>query len=409
MSASVPRVMTVYGTRPEAIKMAPLVAALESDDRVEPVVAVTGQHREMLDQVNALFGIRPAHDLDLMAPGATLAEITARTVLATSALLRETRPDVVVVQGDTSTVLATGLAAFYEHIPVVHLEAGLRTGDVRSPFPEEANRRLTAPLADLHLAPTSTSKANLVRESIDASRVPVTGNTVIDALQWTTAQPVEFDDPRVAEAVAHTEDGRDLLLVTSHRRESWGPRMVETMSAIRDLARDRPDLQVLLPMHRNPIVRDVIEPLLGPLENVLLTEPLDYHQFAHALAAATVVLTDSGGVQEEAPSLGKPVLVMRDTTERPEAVEAGTVRLVGTDGPTIRSAVEELLDDAAAYAAMAGAVNPYGDGRAAERSVAAIAELLGLGHRAPDFDPDVVAGDPTDSSEGTGTSELLRV
>ncbi|WP_076263102.1 non-hydrolyzing UDP-N-acetylglucosamine 2-epimerase [Intrasporangium flavum] len=388
------RVMTVYGTRPEAIKMAPLVAALEADDRIEPVVAVTGQHREMLDQVNRLFGIRPEHDLDLMTPGAGLAEITARTVLATSALLRETRPDVVVVQGDTTTVLAAGLAAFYEHIPVVHLEAGLRTGDIRSPFPEEANRRLTAPLADLHLAPTATSKANLVRESVDAARVPVTGNTVIDALRWTTAQPVEFDDPRVAEAVDHAAHGQDLLLVTSHRRESWGPRMVETMTAVRDLARDRPDLQVLLPMHRNPVVRDVIEPLLGSLPNVLLTEPLDYHRFAHALAASRLVLTDSGGVQEEAPSLGKPVLVMRDTTERPEAVEAGTVRLVGTDGATIRSAVEELLDDPHAYAAMAAAVNPYGDGRAAERSVAAIAELLGVGHRAPDFDPFELAESP---------------
>jgi UDP-N-acetylglucosamine 2-epimerase (non-hydrolysing) len=322
-----------------------------------------------------------------MAPGATLAEITARTVLATSELLRQTRPDVVVVQGDTTTVLATGLAAFYEHIPVVHLEAGLRTGDVRSPFPEEANRRLTAPLADLHLAPTATSKANLVRESVDPARVPVTGNTVIDALHWTTAQPVEFADRRVAAVVEEARSGRDLLLVTSHRRESWGPRMVETMTAIRDLARERPDLQVLLPMHRNPVVREVIEPLLGRLDNVVLTEPVDYHQFAHALAGATVVLTDSGGVQEEAPSLGKPVLVMRDTTERPEAVEAGTVRLVGTHGPTIRAAVERLLDDADAYADMANAVNPYGDGRAAERCVAAITELLGVGHRAPDFEP----------------------
>ena len=386
------RVMTVYGTRPEAIKMAPLVAALEADDRVEPIVAVTGQHREMLDQVNSLFGIRPAHDLDLMSPGATLADITARTVLATSALFQQARPDVVVVQGDTTTVLAAGLAAFYERIPVVHLEAGLRTGDVHSPFPEEANRRLTAPLAALHLAPTATSKANLLREGITPSMVPVTGNTVIDALRWTTAQPVEFTDPRVAEVVAEARVGRDLVLVTSHRRESWGPRMVESMTAIRDLAVERPDLMVLLPMHRNPVVRDVIEPLLGDQDNVTLTEPLDYHQFAHALACATVVLTDSGGVQEEAPSLGKPVLVMRDTTERPEAVEAGTVRLVGTDGATIRRELETLLDDHAAYLAMANAVNPYGDGRAAERSVAAIAELLGVGRRAPDFDPSATAG-----------------
>ena len=382
-----PRVMTVYGTRPEAIKMAPLVAALQADDRVETIVAVTGQHREMLDQVNALFGIEPDHDLDLMTPGATLAEITARTVRATSALFQQARPDVVVVQGDTTTVLAAGLAAFYEHIPVVHLEAGLRTGNVHSPFPEEANRRLTAPLASVHLAPTATSKANLVRESIDGSRIPVTGNTVIDALQWTTAQPVEFEDPQVAAAVTEARSGRDLVLVTAHRRESWGPRMVESMTAIRDLARERPDVQVLLPMHRNPLVREVIEPLLGALGNVLLTEPLDYHQFAHALASARIVLTDSGGVQEEAPSLGKPVLVMRDTTERPEAVDAGTVRLVGTDGHAIRAALERLLDDPTAYAAMANAVNPYGDGRAAERSVAAIAELLGIGHRAPDFDP----------------------
>lgn len=393
------RVMTIYGTRPEAIKMAPLVAALVGDERVEPIVAVTGQHREMLDQVNTLFGIEPAHDLDLMTPGASLAEITSRTVIATAELLKADRPDVVVVQGDTTTVLAAGLAAFYERIPVVHLEAGLRTGDVHSPFPEEANRRLTAPLAALHLAPTATSKANLVRESIAESMIPVTGNTVIDALQWTTAQPVDFADPRVEELVAEAKAGAELVLVTSHRRESWGARMVESMSAIRDLAVERPDLRILLPMHRNPVVRDVIEPLLGRLDNVLLTEPLDYHQFAHALASATVVLTDSGGVQEEAPSLGKPVLVMRDTTERPEAVEAGTVRLVGTHGAAIRAGLEELLDDPAAYAAMANAVNPYGDGRAAERSVAAIAELLGIGHRAPDFDParsDLGIGDDLD-------------
>ena len=381
------RVMTIYGTRPEAIKMAPLVSALAADERLAPVVAVTGQHREMLDQVNALFGIEPEHDLDLMSPGATLAEITSRTVAATSGLLREVRPDVVVVQGDTTTVLAAALAAFYERIPVVHLEAGLRTGDIHSPFPEEANRRLTSPLAGLHLSPTSTSRANLLAEGIDASSVAVTGNTVIDALQWTTAQPVQFDDPRVAEVVDEAKTGRPLVLVTSHRRESWGPRMAESMGAIRELAVERPDLLVLLPMHRNPVVREVIEPLLGHLDNVLLTEPLDYHQFAHALARSTVVLTDSGGVQEEAPSLGKPVLVMRDTTERPEAVEAGTVRLVGTDARAIRESLETLLDDKDAYAAMANAVNPYGDGRAAPRSVAAIAQLLGVGEREADFAP----------------------
>lgn len=379
------RVMTIYGTRPEAIKMAPLVGALERHPDLEPVVAVTGQHREMLDQVNQLFGIVPTHDLDLMTPGATLAQITSKTITATSALMQEVRPDVVVVQGDTTTVLAAALSAFYEKIPVVHLEAGLRTGDIYSPFPEEVNRRLTSPLAALHLAPTATSKANLLREGIDEATIPVTGNTVIDALQWTTHQPVEFTDPRVGEVVASAKDGRRVLLVTSHRRESWGDRMTESMGAIRDLAVANPDVTVLLPMHRNPIVRDVIEPMLGPLDNVVLTEPLEYHQFAHVLAAADVVLTDSGGVQEEAPSLGKPVLVMRDTTERPEAVEAGTVRLVGTDADTIRTSVQTLFDDRAAYDAMANAVNPYGDGKAAQRCVAAVAAMLGLGEREPDF------------------------
>ena len=379
------RVMTIYGTRPEAIKMAPLVGELRRHDQLTPVVAVTGQHREMLDQVNNLFGIEPTHDLDLMTPGATLAEITSRTILATSHLLQDVRPDVVVVQGDTTTVLAAALSAFYEKIPVVHLEAGLRTGNIYSPFPEEVNRRLTSPLASLHLAPTSTSKANLLREGIDEATIPVTGNTVIDALEWTTTQPVEFSDPRVGQIVDAAKAGSRLLLVTSHRRESWGDRMTESMGAIRDLAVANPDVLVLLPMHRNPIVRDVIEPMLGPLENVTLTEPLEYHQFAHVLAASNVVLTDSGGVQEEAPSLGKPVLVMRDTTERPEAVSAGTVRLVGTDAETIRTSVQTLFDDERAYEAMANAVNPYGDGRAAKRCVAAIAALLGVGEREPDF------------------------
>jgi UDP-N-acetylglucosamine 2-epimerase (non-hydrolysing) len=379
------RVMTIYGTRPEAIKMAPLVGELRRHDQLTPIVAVTGQHREMLDQVNDLFGIEPTHDLDLMTPGATLAEITSKTILATSHLLQDVRPDVVIVQGDTTTVLAAALSAFYEKIPVVHLEAGLRTGNIYSPFPEEVNRRLTSPLASLHLAPTSTSKANLLREGIDEATIPVTGNTVIDALEWTTTQPVEFSDPRVGEIVDATKAGSKLLLVTSHRRESWGDRMTESMGAIRDLAVANPDVLVLLPMHRNPIVREVIEPMLGPLENVTLTEPLEYHQFAHVLAASNVVLTDSGGVQEEAPSLGKPVLVMRDTTERPEAVSAGTVRLVGTDADTIRTSVQTLFDDEHAYEEMANAVNPYGDGKAAKRCVAAVSALLGVGEREPDF------------------------
>ncbi|MEP6799947.1 MAG: UDP-N-acetylglucosamine 2-epimerase (non-hydrolyzing) [Lapillicoccus sp.] len=379
-----PRVMTIYGTRPEAIKMAPLIAALRDHPDLEPIVAVTGQHREMLDQVNALFGITPDHDLDLMTPGATLAQITSKTMLATSDLLERVRPDLVVVQGDTSSAFIAALAAFYHQIPVAHLEAGLRTGDIYSPFPEEVNRRLTAPIAALHLAPTSTSRANLEREGIDPAMITVTGNTVIDALRTSVGVPATFVDPRVAELVA---SGAPILLVTSHRRESWGSRMTDAMGAVRDVAERHPELRVLLPMHRNSLVRDVIEPALAGLTNVLLTEPLSYHEFAHVLRAAKVVLTDSGGVQEEAPSLGKPVLVMRDTTERPEAVDAGTVKLVGTDRDLVRRETLRLLEDDAAYALMANATNPYGDGHAAPRGVAAIAELLGVGTRLPEFSP----------------------
>lgn len=374
--------MAVYGTRPEAIKMAPLIAAIRAHPDLESVVAVTGQHREMLDQVNVLFGITPDHDLDLMAHGATLPEIASRTLLATSALLERDRPDLVVVQGDTSSAFTAALAAFYQRIPVAHLEAGLRTGDIYSPFPEEVNRRLTAPIAALHLAPTSTSRRNLEAEGIDPARIAVTGNTVIDALQTTIGVPVTFTDPRVSALVAA---GRPILLVTSHRRESWGEKMTEAMGAVRSIAERHPEVEVLLPMHRNAVVRDVIEPALAGLPNVVLTEPLSYHEFAHVLGAATVVLTDSGGVQEEAPSLGKPVLVMRDTTERPEAVEAGTVLLVGTDREVILRETLRLLEDDVAYAAMANATNPYGDGHAAGRSVAAIAHLFGLGERLPDF------------------------
>ena len=374
--------MAVYGTRPEAIKMAPLIAAIRAHPDLESVVTVTGQHREMLDQVNVLFGITPDHDLDLMAHGATLPEIASRTLLATSSLLERDRPDLVVVQGDTSSAFTAALAAFYQRIPVAHLEAGLRTGDIYSPFPEEVNRRLTAPIATLHLAPTSTSRHNLEAEGIDPARIAVTGNTVIDALQTTIGVPVAFTDPRVAALMAA---GRPILLVTSHRRESWGEKMTEAMGAVRSIAERHPEVEVLLPMHRNAVVRDVIEPALAGLPNVVLTEPLSYHEFAHVLGAATVVLTDSGGVQEEAPSLGKPVLVMRDTTERPEAVEAGTVRLVGTDRDVILRETLRLLKDDVAYAAMANATNPYGDGHAAGRSVAAIAHLFGLGERLPDF------------------------
>ncbi len=378
------RVMTIYGTRPEAIKMAPLIIALRASDVMEPVVAVTGQHREMLDHVHTAFGIAAHHDLDLMVPGASLEQIAASVLLATSALLRTDRPDLVVVQGDTSSAFFAALAAFYQQIPVVHLEAGLRTRDVRSPFPEELNRRLTAPLTALHLAPTQASRRNLECEAVDPATIVVTGNTVIDALHKIMAKPVPFTDPAVTRVV---NSGDPILLVTTHRRESWGVKMSAAMQAVRILARQRPDVQVVLPMHRNPVVRGLIEPSLRGIGNVLLTEPLDYAEFAHILNAAHVVLTDSGGVQEEAPSLGKPVLVMRDTTERPEAVAAGTVRLVGTGTQSIVDETLRLLTDPVAYAKMANAVNPYGDGSAAPRCVAAIAELLGVGGRVADFVP----------------------
>ncbi|PRZ42513.1 UDP-N-acetylglucosamine 2-epimerase (non-hydrolysing) [Antricoccus suffuscus] len=376
------RVMTIYGTRPEAIKMAPLVEALARQDDIEPIVAVTGQHREMLDQVNAIFNITPDHDLDLMQPGATLTQITTRALERINEMLVQSRPDAVVVQGDTTTAFAGALAAFYEQIPVVHLEAGLRTGNMRSPFPEEMNRRLTSPIAALHLAPTAISKANLLAENIDESIVPVIGNTVIDALHWTVDQQIDLSDPAIEKIVS---SGRRILLITTHRRESWGAKMRETMNAVAQIARAEPDLAIVLPMHRNPIVRDVVVPILGELDNVVLTEPMAYGEFARLIAASTVILTDSGGVQEEAPSLGKPVLVMRDTTERPEAVTAGTVRLVGTDGPLIVESVLELLRDEAAYKEMANAVNPYGDGKGAPRAAAAIAQMLDVGERLPDF------------------------
>jgi len=378
------RGMVVYGTRPEAIKMAPLIRAIEDHPALHAVVAVTGQHREMLDQVNDLFGIVPEHDLDLMVHGATLADIASRALIATDRLVDEVRPDAVVVQGDTSTAFVAALAAFYHHVPVIHLEAGLRSGDITSPFPEEANRRLTAPLTSLHLAPTSTSRANLEHEGIDPSLIAVTGNTVIDALYAAVETEAEFSDPALGALVAGTDP---FVLVTAHRRESWGEPMRAAMSGLRDAAREEPDVRWVLPMHRNPRVREVIEDILAGEPNVQLTEPLSYHEFCHAMRAARLLLTDSGGVQEEAPSFGKPVLVMRENTERPEAVDAGTVRLVGTDRDNVHKSLIGLLRDQEQYDAMANAVNPYGDGRAAARCVAAIAHLFGLGERLPDFAP----------------------
>ena len=383
------QIMVIYGTRPEAVKVAPLIQALDRSEMFTPVVAVTGQHRSMLDQVNAVFDITPAFDLDIHRPGQTLTEITTRALSGVRAVLAQHRPDAVVVQGDTTTVFAAALAAFYEQIPVVHLEAGLRTGNPYSPYPEEINRRLTTRLASLHLAPTSTSKANLLTENVNEASIVVTGNTVIDALLWAVPRQPGYGEPALAGLDDHDAP---VLLVTAHRRESWGDPLRAVGRALARIASAHRDLRIVFPVHRNPVVRDAVLPALRNVPNVIVTEPLAYGSFCRLMNRATVILTDSGGVQEEGPSLGKPVLVMRETTERPEAVRAGTVKLVGTDEDVIVDTAGRLLTDPAAYAAMANAVNPYGDGRAAQRSVAALAHHFRLGPAPDEFDS--LAADP---------------
>lgn len=378
------KVMVVYGTRPEAIKMAPVVAELGRSRHLEPVVVTTGQHRQMLDQVNELFGIVPTHDLDIIEPRQTLTGVTSRTLSGMTQVLAKESPDLVMVQGDTTSCFAAALAAFYAQVPVAHVEAGLRTDDPYNPFPEEINRRLVSQLASLHLAPTPLSKANLLREGIRPEAVVTTGNTVIDALLATVERQLPYGDERLEQLAA---SGRRIVLVTSHRRESWGPPMARVAQAIARLASDLPELAFVLPAHLNPVVRETLLPPLADLPNVLIVEPLSYGPFARLMHDSHLLLTDSGGVQEEGPSLGKPVLVLRDTTERPEAVAAGTVRLVGTDGDVITREVMRLLDDEQHYAAMAQAINPYGDGQAARRTVQAVEAFLGLGDAPAEFSP----------------------
>lgn len=378
------KIMIVYGTRPEAIKVAPLIKALESSSHFEAIAVVTGQHREMLDQVNQLFGIEPVEDLNIMVQGQTLNGIVAKVITGVDAIYEKYQPDAVIVQGDTSTVMGAAIAAFNREIPVIHLEAGLRSGNIHSPFPEEANRKLTSQITALHLAPTQESKDNLLAEGISEADIVVSGNSVIDALLKTIEQDIPFTDARLVAAI---ESQRPIVLVTTHRRENLGDPMRRIGAAIAELARTYRDHIFVLPVHRNPQVRDVVLPYVEGADNVVVIEPLDYAEFTHLLKASKVVLTDSGGVQEEAPSLGKPVLVMRENTERPEAVKAGTARLIGSEQQSIVSAVSELLDNAEAYQAMANAINPYGDGRASERAVAAIEELFGVGSRIEDFAP----------------------
>ncbi|MBN6054665.1 UDP-N-acetylglucosamine 2-epimerase (non-hydrolyzing) [Nonomuraea sp. RK-328] len=377
------RVMVVYGTRPEAIKVAPLVIGLAEAALFEPVVVVTGQHREMLDQVHETFGIEPDADLQIMRPGQSLAELTSRAVSGLDGLVAAYRPDAVVVQGDTTTTLAGALAAFYHQVPVVHLEAGLRSGDLFSPFPEEANRSLTGRIATLHLAPTSGSADNLLREGVSAESIVVTGNTVIDALLQSTRDGHGYREPRLA---ALEEDGRRVIVVTAHRRESWGRRMEGIARALSRLAAaGGRDVHLVLPMHPNPELRRTLLPRLGRHPNITITEPLHYGDFARLLRGSYLVLTDSGGIQEEAPSLNKPVLVMRDITERPEALRTGAARLVGTEEDDIVAGVSGLLHSPEDYQRMARARNPYGDGRATERVLAALAHLFGLGPRPVPF------------------------
>ncbi|CAH1535352.1 UDP-N-acetylglucosamine 2-epimerase [Vibrio owensii] len=363
------KVLTVFGTRPEAIKMAPLVHALAADKRFESKCCVTAQHREMLDQVLELFEITPDYDLNLMKAGQTLNDVTARIVQELKLVLQEFKPDVVLVHGDTATTFAASLAAYYEQIKVGHVEAGLRTGDIYSPWPEEANRRLTGVLTKYHFAPTETSKENLLRENFEPADISVTGNTVIDALLM-VKDKIESDsdlNATLASLFPFLDDEKKLILVTGHRRESFGGGFERICEALAITAKAHPDTQILYPMHLNPNVREPVNRILSGMDNIHLIEPQQYLPFIYLMSRAHIILTDSGGIQEEAPSLGKPVLVMRDTTERPEAVEAGTVKLVGTDVEMITQNLNQLLTDETAYQSMSFAHNPYGDGKACQR------------------------------------------
>lgn len=363
------KVMTVFGTRPEAIKMAPVVLELQKHaDRIQTIVAVTAQHRQMLDQVLDLFQITPDYDLDIMSQGQTLYDITTKSLMGLKDVLAKEKPDLVLVHGDTTTTFAGALASYYQQVPIGHVEAGLRTGDIYSPFPEEMNRKLTGAIAAIHFAPTATAKANLLKENVNPSHIYVTGNTVIDALMTTVAGDYDFgDDLKDVDFHNHR-----VILLTTHRRENLGEPMRHIYKALRRIIEEIPDTEIVFPVHRNPLVRKVVEEELAGVDRIHLIDPMEYEPFANLMSLSSLVLTDSGGIQEEAPSLGKPVLVLRNTTERPEAVEAGTVRLIGTDKDVVYAETKRLLTDQAAYDAMSNAVNPYGDGKASQRIVQAI-------------------------------------
>ncbi|MGE6450714.1 non-hydrolyzing UDP-N-acetylglucosamine 2-epimerase [Pseudoalteromonas tetraodonis] len=363
------KILVVFGTRPEAIKMAPVVRALSNDNRFESKVCVTAQHREMLDQVLDLFEITPDYDLNLMKVGQTLPEVTSRILLELTPVLKEFKPDVVLVHGDTATTFAASLAAYYEQIAVGHVEAGLRTGNVYSPWPEEGNRKLTGALTKYHFAPTENSKANLLKENYSVENISVTGNTVIDALLLVKQQIEDNAELRntLARQFPMLDESKKLILVTGHRRESFGGGFERICEALAQTAKTHPDSQILYPVHLNPNVQEPVNRILKSINNIYLVEPQQYLPFVYLMNRANIILTDSGGIQEEAPSLGKPVLVMRDTTERPEAVDAGTVKLVGTDVVKITTALNKLLENDIAYKEMSRAHNPYGDGKACQR------------------------------------------
>jgi UDP-N-acetylglucosamine 2-epimerase (non-hydrolysing) len=365
------KVMVVFGTRPEAIKMAPVIKELKKVDDIETIVTVTAQHREMLDQVLHLFDIKPEYDLDLMKTKQDLYSITTGVLNGLKEILEREKPNLVLVHGDTTTTFAASLAAFYQRIPVGHVEAGLRTRNRYSPYPEEMNRTLTGRITELHFAPTDVARENLLAESTASFKIWVTGNTVIDALMSTVKDHYTF-----GEEFDRIDFTRRILLVTTHRRENWGESMRNIYRALIDLMEEFDDLEVVFPVHKNPVVRDIAYEMLGGREHFHLIEPLDYEPFANLMNASYLILTDSGGMQEEAPSLGKPVLVLRDTTERPEALQAGTVKLVGTDQHKIYQTARTLITDPAEYEKMAHAVNPYGDGHASRRIVRVIKDFL---------------------------------
>ena len=358
------KVMTVFGTRPEAVKMAPLVNELKKDNQLETIVCVTAQHREMLDTVLELFNIEPEYDLNIMKHGQTIVDITNRVMAGVDRVIKETNPDIILVHGDTTTSFAAGLAAFYNQVQVGHVEAGLRSGNIYSPYPEEMNRKLTGTIANQHFAPTENNKNNLLAEGVKEEQIMVTGNTVIDALLQVVEEDYKFEDNTLNQI---DYDNSKVILLTAHRRENLGQPMVNIFEGVKEVVESNPEVEIIFPVHLNPKVRQIVNGILKDVERVHLTEPLDYQPFANLISKVDLVLTDSGGIQEEAPSLGKPVLVLRTETERPEAVKAGTVKVIGVEKDKIITETTKLIKNKKAYDEMANAVNPYGDGKASQR------------------------------------------